>query len=222
MCKANSIFTLSFWVSLRFLSTFASSAPSSASHKILVQFNITKEVSYLTTTTFLLGYVFGVSSLPIFFFEELSLMSFSALVLGPRQRVGRSQACLCRSHDGLYLVYPRTSPCTQYRNVTCNPIFLWFFRCCSLTNSGGMYFFWGGITFPQYVIRCHCGYLASSWTRSSHDPLYGERFPRSRSWGDRCRVVSSCLYSHQKHMSLPGISAALSKALLLGDGCFGS
>ena len=84
MCKANSIFILSFWVSLQFLSTFASSAPSSASHKIFVRFDITKEVSYLITTTFLLGYVFGVSSLPIFF-RGIIPDDFPALVLGPRE-----------------------------------------------------------------------------------------------------------------------------------------
>ncbi|KAJ6550978.1 MFS general substrate transporter [Mycena vulgaris] len=39
--------------------TFASSAPSSATVAIMKEFNITSEVSYLVTSTFLLGYVFG-------------------------------------------------------------------------------------------------------------------------------------------------------------------
>ncbi|PPQ75171.1 hypothetical protein CVT26_008701 [Gymnopilus dilepis] len=39
--------------------TFASSAPSSASEKLAVEFNVPAEVGYLITTTFLLGYVFG-------------------------------------------------------------------------------------------------------------------------------------------------------------------
>ena len=67
----------------------------------------------------------------LFSFRGIIPDEFSALVLGSREWIGWSQACLCRSHDGLHLVYPRTSPCTQYRNVTCNPIFFWFFRCCS-------------------------------------------------------------------------------------------
>lgn len=41
-------------------STFASSAPSSTSSYIVREFQIPAEVSYLLTTVFLLGYVFGV------------------------------------------------------------------------------------------------------------------------------------------------------------------
>lgn len=39
--------------------TFASSAPSSAAPRIMQEFHTSKEVSYLVTTVFLLGYVFG-------------------------------------------------------------------------------------------------------------------------------------------------------------------
>ncbi|KAE9394341.1 MFS general substrate transporter [Gymnopus androsaceus JB14] len=39
--------------------TFASSAPSSATERIIEQFGISEEVSYLVTSVFLLGYVFG-------------------------------------------------------------------------------------------------------------------------------------------------------------------
>ncbi|KAJ6536435.1 major facilitator superfamily domain-containing protein [Mycena vulgaris] len=39
--------------------TFASSAPSSATLSIMEAFNVSAEVSYLITSTFLLGYVFG-------------------------------------------------------------------------------------------------------------------------------------------------------------------
>jgi hypothetical protein len=42
--------------------TFASSAPAVASTQIEQQFQVSKEVSYLITTTFLLGYVLGVST----------------------------------------------------------------------------------------------------------------------------------------------------------------
>jgi hypothetical protein len=47
-------------LNFRSYSTFASSAPSSATGAIIKEFNIPKEVSYLITTVFLLGYVFGV------------------------------------------------------------------------------------------------------------------------------------------------------------------
>lgn len=43
--------------------TFASSAPAVASTQIEQQFQVPKEVSYLVTTTFLLGYVLGVSTI---------------------------------------------------------------------------------------------------------------------------------------------------------------
>ncbi|KAJ4485233.1 MFS polyamine transporter [Lentinula aciculospora] len=39
--------------------TFASSAPSSATSRIIEQFGISEEVSYLVTSVFLVGYVFG-------------------------------------------------------------------------------------------------------------------------------------------------------------------
>lgn len=44
--------------------TFASSAPSIASEGIRQEFGVSREVSDLITTTFLLGYVFGVCSDP--------------------------------------------------------------------------------------------------------------------------------------------------------------
>src|SRR5260221_626711 len=43
--------------------TFASSAPSAASQTIAREFNVPAEVSYLITTSFLLGFVFGVCSI---------------------------------------------------------------------------------------------------------------------------------------------------------------
>lgn len=46
--------------------TFASSAPSLATQNIIQQFGISREVSDLTTTTFLLGYVFGVCTSPLY------------------------------------------------------------------------------------------------------------------------------------------------------------
>ena len=46
--------------------TFASSAPSMATPNIIQQFGISREVSDLTTTTFLLGYVFGVCTTPLY------------------------------------------------------------------------------------------------------------------------------------------------------------
>lgn len=52
----------SFFVSVDDLNrTFASSAPAVASTQIEQNFQVPKEVSYLITTTFLLGYVVGVS-----------------------------------------------------------------------------------------------------------------------------------------------------------------
>ena len=45
--------------------TFASSAPSMATPNIIQEFGITREVSDLTTTMFLLGYVFGVCTSPL-------------------------------------------------------------------------------------------------------------------------------------------------------------
>jgi hypothetical protein len=60
MCAFFIPFNFSFVLFDRCNRTFASSAPSVASTQIALQFQVSKEVSYLVTTTFLLGYVFGV------------------------------------------------------------------------------------------------------------------------------------------------------------------
>lgn len=62
MCeRINILLNFEFEINQRYrYSTFASSAPSSATRKIIEEFGIPDEVSYLVTTVFLLGYVFGV------------------------------------------------------------------------------------------------------------------------------------------------------------------
>lgn len=57
MCKLTYAFRLVFANYL--CRTFASSAPTSATIAIERQFGISSEVSYLVTTLFLVGYVFG-------------------------------------------------------------------------------------------------------------------------------------------------------------------
>jgi hypothetical protein len=64
--------------------TFASSAPAVASTQIEQHFQVSKEVSYLITTTFLLGYVLGVSTV-IFNGRPLNVSKFPANFLGFRK-----------------------------------------------------------------------------------------------------------------------------------------
>ncbi|KAF8879261.1 MFS polyamine transporter [Infundibulicybe gibba] len=58
--------------------TFASSAPTSATGDIIKAFGITKEVSYLLTTMFLLGYVFG----PLFWGPGSELVGRRPIFIG--------------------------------------------------------------------------------------------------------------------------------------------
>ena len=44
--------------------TFASSAPSTAAFRVAAEFHSSTEVSYLVTSVFLVGYVFGTSGYP--------------------------------------------------------------------------------------------------------------------------------------------------------------
>jgi hypothetical protein len=46
-----------------------------------------------------------------------------------------------------------------------------FFAVAPPTVAGGKYSIFQ-YSFPQHVVRRHCGYLASSWTRSSDDSLH--------------------------------------------------
>jgi folate-dependent tRNA-U54 methylase TrmFO/GidA len=70
-----------------------------------------------------------------------------------------------------------------------------FFAVAPLTNAGGECINSSNVFFTQRFVRRYCGYLASSWTRSSHEPLCCQRLSRSRPWANRCRVVSSFFYS---------------------------
>ncbi|KIM38587.1 hypothetical protein M413DRAFT_447793 [Hebeloma cylindrosporum] len=96
--------------------TFASSAPSVASHKILTQFHIEKEVSYLVTTTFLLGYVFGpsfwgpgselVGRKPIF---VISMLAYTLFILGQALAPNIETLLVTRFFSGFFAVAPLTN-----------------------------------------------------------------------------------------------------------------
>lgn len=67
-------------------STFASSAPSVAVTRIVADFGVSSEVSYLVTSVFLLGYMLGVRFHP--FPLDVSVTNpciCLATVLGPRE-----------------------------------------------------------------------------------------------------------------------------------------
>jgi hypothetical protein len=90
--------------------TFASSSPSSTMPSMVRAFGISAEVSYLVTTVFLLGYVFGVSNSTLCASLNFCL-SFVLIAhrLGTRLRARWSQTSLCTRHVRLHTVYPRSS-----------------------------------------------------------------------------------------------------------------
>ncbi|KAF7309338.1 MFS general substrate transporter [Mycena indigotica] len=93
--------------------TFASSAPSSATFAIKKAFDITSEVSYLLTSTFLLGYVFGpliwgpgselVGRRPIFL---VAMSAYTVLHLGQALAPNIETLLITRFLGGFFAVAP--------------------------------------------------------------------------------------------------------------------
>ncbi|KAJ7306916.1 MFS polyamine transporter [Mycena albidolilacea] len=93
--------------------TFASSAPSSATSAIVEAFDVSAEVSYLITSTFLLGYVFGplfwgpgselVGRRPIFF---LAMSMYTILHLGQALAQNIQTLLITRFLGGFFAVAP--------------------------------------------------------------------------------------------------------------------
>ncbi|KAJ8690033.1 hypothetical protein PTI98_012879 [Pleurotus ostreatus] len=96
--------------------TFASSAPTAATHAVIATFGISAEVSYLMTTTFLLGYVFGPlfwgpgSELwgrrPIFL---IAMISYTVLHLGQALAKNIETLLVTRFLSGFFAVAPMTN-----------------------------------------------------------------------------------------------------------------
>ncbi|KAF8638639.1 hypothetical protein AX17_002064 [Amanita inopinata Kibby_2008] len=96
--------------------TFASSAPTSTVRDIVEEFGVPMEVSYLITTTFLLGYVFGplfwgpgselVGRRPIFM---LTMVSYTLLHLGQALAPNIQTLLITRFLGGFFAVAPLTN-----------------------------------------------------------------------------------------------------------------
>ncbi|KAJ3562188.1 hypothetical protein NP233_g9733 [Leucocoprinus birnbaumii] len=96
--------------------TFASSAPSSASLAVQAHFGLSREVSYLVTTTFLLGYVFGplfwgpgselTGRKPIF---SLTLTLYTLFHLGQALAPNIQTLLVTRFFSGFFAVAPLTN-----------------------------------------------------------------------------------------------------------------
>ncbi|KAF9524912.1 MFS polyamine transporter [Crepidotus variabilis] len=96
--------------------TFCSSAPASAASAIMKDFHVTKEVSYLTTTTFLLGYVIGpffwgsggelVGRRPVFVF---TMSIYTILFLGQALAPNIQTLEVTRFLGGFFAVAPLTN-----------------------------------------------------------------------------------------------------------------
>ncbi|KAJ3723760.1 major facilitator superfamily domain-containing protein [Lentinula raphanica] len=95
--------------------TFASSAPSSATSRIIEQFGISEEVSYLVTSVFLLGYVFG----PFVFGPgsemfgrkpvlALGMVSYTLFILGQIFAPNIQTLLVTRFFSGFFAVAPLT------------------------------------------------------------------------------------------------------------------
>ena len=129
--------------------TFASSAPSMATQNIIQQFGISREISDLTTTTFLLGYVFGVCTIPLYIihFNDQPLFLQPATALGTRFWSHRSQT---RFRISAHLVHPlppwpNSSP--EHSNPPRDSFLFRFFRSGTIDEQ-----WW-----------CDCGYLVFCW-----------------------------------------------------------
>ncbi|KAJ7690229.1 MFS general substrate transporter [Mycena rosella] len=93
--------------------TFASSAPSSATVSIMAAFNVEAEVSYLITSTFLLGYVFGplfwgpgselIGRRPIFL---IAMTTYTILHLGQALAKNIETLLITRFLAGFFAVAP--------------------------------------------------------------------------------------------------------------------
>ncbi|KAF8191270.1 MFS polyamine transporter [Pholiota molesta] len=96
--------------------TFASSAPSSATMAIVKEFGVSKEVSYLLTTTFLLGYVFGplfwgpgselVGRKPIF---VVTMTSYALFIIGQALAHNIETLLVTRFLSGFFAAAPVTN-----------------------------------------------------------------------------------------------------------------
>ncbi|CAA7270304.1 unnamed protein product [Cyclocybe aegerita] len=96
--------------------TFASSAPSSASFRIMREFDTSREVSYLITTVFLLGYVFGplfwgpgselIGRRPIFIF---TMIMYTLFHLGQALAHNIETLLVTRFLSGFFAVAPLTN-----------------------------------------------------------------------------------------------------------------
>ncbi|KAF8154437.1 MFS polyamine transporter [Crassisporium funariophilum] len=96
--------------------TFASSAPSAATSRIKAEFHISNEVSYLITTTFLLGYVFGplfwgpgselVGRKPIFI---VTMIMYTLFHLGQALAQNIETLLITRFLSGFFAVAPLTN-----------------------------------------------------------------------------------------------------------------
>ncbi|KAG6819112.1 hypothetical protein H0H93_015357 [Arthromyces matolae] len=71
--------------------TFASSAPTSTINSLKAQFNISSEIAYLVTTTFLLGYMIGQSIISITLLGLPQDVSHSSLTKVPKSLILRAQ-----------------------------------------------------------------------------------------------------------------------------------
>ncbi|KAF5351226.1 hypothetical protein D9756_008160 [Leucocoprinus leucothites] len=96
--------------------TFASSAPSTAARSVMTDFGVSQEVSYLITTVFLLGYVFGplfwgpgselVGRKPIF---TLTLTLYTLFHLGQTLAPNIQTLLITRFFSGFFAVAPLTN-----------------------------------------------------------------------------------------------------------------
>jgi DHA1 family multidrug resistance protein-like MFS transporter len=101
-------------------STFASSAPTAASKDIGAQFDVPLEITYLVTTVFLLGYVFG------------------PLLWGPGSEMFGRRPVFMVSMAGYTLLHLGQALAPNIQTLLVTRFFAGFFAVAPLTNCGGM------------------------------------------------------------------------------------
>lgn len=120
--------------------TFASSAPTAATRGIIAEFGVSREVNYLVTSVFLLGYVFGVRSayhLSSNLFADPHSRRFLAITMGSRKRACRQTPRIPVHLVDVYAIPFRTSPSAEYRDASRYAVLCGVLCCCAAD------YFWG-------------------------------------------------------------------------------
>jgi MFS transporter, DHA1 family, multidrug resistance protein len=106
--------------SLSLCSTFASSAPSSTTRAVSLEFGVSEEVGYLITSMFLVGYILG------------------PLIWGPGSELVGRQPIMLITIGAYTLLHLGQALAHNIESILITRFLGGFFACAPLVNSGGL------------------------------------------------------------------------------------